>query len=379
LARDWPALVEKNSQVSEPRKSEMFGMVVRSHIPDAREAVIQAFTWRARDGAAVAESDGALLVEIAARADAEEAFHLLQFVEWSNHANLAWAIRILETLPIRELLAKPERDRLLPHLLTALLPYRRRPAPLPRSTIQFVLKQLISVPELDIDVQSREWSLLVKDYPREMFDLVRERIAYRASLPAATRYRPVPHGYPVAFDLSALAKETDYAAICDELWERVLKPVETQKLDWLKLFQAVVRMDAALWVPRMLTAIEAASSWEALRWLAQLLKFEGSLIIFRFPEITRAFLLRARALGGDELWQTIWAELYSACGPLVRSYSEGILNKQSDYVEAEAARAAEAHASDALLGPFYRWIVSNEQQQRLRIRMVAQAESAALD
>jgi hypothetical protein len=53
--------------------------------------------------------------------------------------------------------------------------------------------------------------------------------------------------------------------------------------------------------------------------------------------------------------------LYHGCGPQSRAYTNGILDKNLDFVEAEAIKAAEAHATDDFLGPFYRWIVEVEQ------------------
>ena len=72
-------------------------------------------------------------------------------------------------------------------------------------------------------------------------------------------------------------------------------------------------------------------------------------------------------------------ELYSGCGPQGRSYSNGILDKELDYVEVTAAKAAEAHATDELLGPFYRWIVEVEQKERLVHKMQAEAAMACPD
>jgi hypothetical protein len=85
------------------------------------------------------------------------------------------------------------------------------------------------------------------------------------------------------------------------------------------------------------------------------------------------------ALGGDQLSQQVRINLYWACRPQLRSYSNGILDKELDYVEAEAAKAAEAHASDEVLGPFYRWIVEVEQKERLMHKMQAEVAMVSLD
>jgi hypothetical protein len=241
------------------------------------------------------------------------------------------------------------------------------------------LKQLVSVEDLDLFEHSREWNALAEKYPREIYELVRERIAYATSGNAPDDYSPVPSGYRREFDLSAITREPDYPAICDELWSRISDPNAPGAYAWMRLFQAVVIEDSALWPARMLDAVAHAESEAALWWLAQLLRFEGSLIIFHFPEITRAFLTSARILGGGDLCQKMRVELHSGCGPQTRSYTNGILDKETDYVEAEAGRAAESHASDELIGPFYRWIVEVEQKERLMHKLHAHAEMASLD
>jgi hypothetical protein len=50
-----------------------------------------------------------------------------------------------------------------------------------------------------------------------------------------------------------------------------------------------------------------------------------------------------------------------------------------DYVEAEAARAAETQATDEFLGPFFRWIVEIEQKDRLLHKLHSEAAMAAMD
>ena len=75
----------------------------------------------------------------------------------------------------------------------------------------------------------------------------------------------------------------------------------------------------------------------------------------------------------------IRSNLYPGCGPQTRSYTNGTLDKGLDYIEAEAAKAAEIYAGDELLGPFYRWIVEIEQKNRLMNKMVADSQMAALD
>jgi len=94
------------------------------------------------------------------------------------------------------------------------------------------------------------------------------------------------------------------------------------------------------------------------------------------PEVARAYIERARQVGGDEGERRIKSSLYVGCGPHGKSYTGGVINKDDDYVEAEAAKAATAHANDSVLGPFYRWIVEIEQRDRENTRLRHESDMA---
>ncbi len=374
LAREWPSLIEKNNQIGDAQRTDLFRKAAKSQIAGASAAVVRVLSSRALENKAINPTERALLIEVAGRATAEEASYLLQLVKLSGEANLPWAFEILQTLPVGKV-----APHMLKQVLQALVPYRERNTHPPRDIVHHVLKQLVSVPNLDLYQHSREWDALTDEFPRAIYELIRKRIACAASAKTADGYIPVPVGFHRQLNLAKLAKEPDYRTICDDLWSRVSEQGGKQAYAWLRLFQAVVFEDSSLWPPRMRTALTNAGSKDRLLWLAKLLKFEGSLIIFRFPEVTRTFLRRALALGGNQFLQQLRIALYSACGPQSRSYSNGILDKELDYVEAEAAKAAEAHATDEVLGPFYRWIVEVEQKERLMHKMQADAAMGSLD
>jgi hypothetical protein len=73
----------------------------------------------------------------------------------------------------------------------------------------------------------------------------------------------------------------------------------------------------------MLAEIERADSWVRLKQLLDLLHFNGSLVAFRFPEITRAFLQRADEVGGANAAKRIQSALYGISGPATRGYTGG--------------------------------------------------------
>ena len=374
LASAWPALIETNRQIGDPQRMDLFRKAVRSRMTGAGAGVVRHMASQASEGTAFNDDEKALLLDIAAQAGAEEAFRLLQLVELSSDANLPWTFQILKALPIREI-----APRMMEQVFQALVPYRERKTIPPPSIVRHVLAQLVPAPDLDVFRHQREWDVLTEKYPREIYEFILARIAFATAGSAAGRYRPIPTGYRMRLRLPALAEEPDYPTICNDLWNRVSGPTDPEAYAWMRLFQAVVFENRVLWPPRMSSAITSSESEvDLLRWIT-FLQFDDSVIIFRFPEITRTFLSRAQELGGNQLLRRVRIELYSGCGPRARGYSNGILDRGQDYVEAEAGKAAESHATDELLGPFYRWIVEVEQKERLVHRMHADAAMGSLD
>ena len=235
--------------------------------------------------------------------------------------------------------------------------------------VRSVVMQLAQVPDLDMFEHPRDWDALAKAHPRAAFDLLMVRIDRAASDHLHGGYLAVPLGIEGRVSLPDLTKEPDYPEICQRLWERALKSDDPQYPYWVRLFQGTVLENTSFWLERIQQEVEAALSKERLHTLTGLIQFEGSLIIFRFPDLTRTFLKNARRLGGQKLYEEMRLNLYSGCGPRVREFTNGVLDKHFDYVEAEAAKAAEAHANDEELGPFYRWIVEIEQKNRLMNKM----------
>jgi len=183
----------------------------------------------------------------------------------------------------------------------------------------------------------------------------------------------VPQGYHNPFDLPRLKDDPEFSKICEGLWQKVES--ENVRYEWRSVFQAIVLNERSAWVPRILQAIVNADSIGHLSWLARLIEFDGSLIIFTEPEVTRTFLLRATELGGEEGFKEIRSALYASAGPKTRGYTGGELDKQDDYVESQASKAAAFHQSDTVLGTFYNWIKKAEQETKAwhRTRMAAEA------
>jgi hypothetical protein len=329
--------------------------------------------WRSRQHEAIGEVERTLLLEKTGKASPEEVICLLDFLELAGAVEFPWAFQILQRLPIGT-----PAPRILRQILETLVPSQERETQTPLAIVQGVLETLVCAPEIDLDEHRHEWDALVEQCPREIYQFVRARIAYAESGDAPDQYDPIPAGFKSRLRIPSLARERDFQAICDELWKKALDPEGKQRHAWVRLFQAVALAEPSVWLPRMQKCVANASSAEALSRLAQLVGFEGSLMIFCFPELTREFLARAQTWGGEAFNNLRW-NLYVGAGSQARSYSSGTWDEGFDYIEAEAAKAAKASAQDGILGPFYRWIVHREQQDRLMLKLRAEAEAASLD
>jgi hypothetical protein len=375
LAREVPLLAYENAALTDSERVSVLAKTARSSIPGAAASAVDFLAWRLRqDSYAPSTEEAGLLFELAAKPDADVGGKLLSLCASAGESALPLVCRILEALPVAEL-----PPRIAEGVWDVLVPYRKRATPLPKNLVAHFLQQLVAVPELDPHQHWEQFHSLTQTMPRALYTLVRNRVLHAATPQAPRNYVPLLAGYRFTLRLPGLVGEPDYAAICDDLWQRVLNRQEPHRHHWRELWQAVVLNDAGNWLPRLEREVQAAQSAEDLSELVRLLRFDGSVLIFRLPDLARAFLTRAQALGGDDLVSSVRADLWVGCGPMGRGYTDGVLDKEYDYVEAEAAKAAEVHASDPVLGPFYRWIARREQEDRLWNKARSAAQMAALD
>jgi hypothetical protein len=371
----WPALVAGKLQVGDTKRIELYRRGIQSPVPSVSSSVIRALTLQARQNEPLSESEQSMVLEKAANAKAsvEDATFLIHFVQCSGEAHFPLALRILESLPLQEV-----APRMLWQILDVLVPNPGRKLVMPQPIVRRVLLDLVDVPKLDFDRYGLKWDALIKTYPREIYELVCRRIAQANSREAPDDYHPVPTDFRSRFRIPGLASEQDFARICEDLWHKASCRREANVHWWVWLFQAVAFDGPPLWTSWMQRDIEVASSEEDLLWLASIIRFEGSLVVFRFPALTRALLSRAQAFGGKTA-EKMRSALYAASGPQVRLYNQGALDGRLDYVQAEAVKAAQAHAQDEVLGPFYRWVAEAEQSDRLMNKLRAEAAMASLD
>jgi hypothetical protein len=362
------ALIDENPAIEANDQIELLRSAARSSHEDLRAAVVGHLTWHA-DQRTLTEDEQSLLFECASDPTPCELKLLLEFVRWAQGPALDWAVQVISALPLERLAQEHAGE-----LLDALTPEGASPDQLPAPEfVAAVFSRLTAAPEIEAD----RFFEITRIYPRQALDFLLARLRFAET--AGERYRATPSALRLALDLRSLADEPDYPRLCEELWNRALDADQPRHRDWVWLFQSVVLHEHSGWPARMLAEIERADSQVRLRLLLNLMNFNGSLIAFRFPEITRAFLQRADEMGEANGAKRIQGALYAISGPATRGYTGAELDADYDYLEAEALKSAERHRDDPVLGPLYRWVVECEQKDRQWHRDAYTASMAELE
>ena len=375
LVTGWPLLVADNPVADQQQRLALFETAAGGPNTRAKDSMVEHVSWRLRSkDNPLLESEKVLTEKLAASADAGLTVRFLQLVHQADGTNREWAWSLLFLLPLCEV-ARQAPDR----LTDVLRKHRDEDALPPGHVVRHVLAQLVEAPRLDFHHGGETWSQLKREYAKEIYDLVVARIEREVTSRDIDGYDPIPDDWPSSFDLPELQRHPAYSVICDELWHRVTNPTEPKRYYWTQLFKAVVLQDASNWLSRLSELVQTCSSIEALEVLVGLIGFDGSLVIFRQPEFTRGVLQRAENLGGQAAQAELRSSLYITAGPQVRSSTNGKPDKGQDYVEAAAAKEAEAYADDPILGSFYRWIVEVEQRNRFAEMARHEANMARFD
>jgi hypothetical protein len=375
MRRAWPALALSRGQ------SEAEDDLLRRarHHPDGMIArgVVDYLERQAIQHGRLGASARALLEDMAADAtDAATLHALLWLVVALPPDETDWAFGLLRTLPLARLVEQGSADR----LLDALHPIRAPGKTPPSELVREVLAALVTVPDFGRGHLAYELAQLKRRYPRAYYDFIVARLHRAEASPADFRYVPLPRELNERFVLDGLETEPDFARICADLLVRALnESKQGERGAWTALFQGVAIAHPAHWLEKLLAEIGQCPDEAMLVALTHLIRFDGSLLIFTHPELTRAFLARAEELEGGEGRKKMESRLYALSGPRTRGYTNGMLDAGSDYLEAAALRAAEAHAEDAALGPFYRWIAAVERDDRELQKRLAESSMAALD
>ncbi len=357
LARAWPALIENSTRGTAP----LVALERRALAQPGTEAACAAITFlidRHDQEPALTAEERALVLEIASRAQGNEIQIFLRVLEFRGPNDESLTREIITRLPLD---ASPDADAAsVLRILAAHCAQDGSDAALVRT----LLGKLTALPEFDLSHDPDAWHLLTTQYPRELLDFLRARVEFEVSGHPPKEFRALSTFRQVWLDSAKLQTAADFEQLRADVWEKVIANDE-HSYRWLQLFQSFGLSDTAWLQARLLAEIDAATTIERLHWVTRFLAFRGSLMVLRQPDLTRRFLARARELAG---YEEIRAALYCATGPQTTSWTNGELKEEDDYVEAEALKAAELHANDPELHPFFRWIVECEQSQKRRER-----------
>ena len=370
----WPVLVMDNTAITPLGQIDIARGFVHSGIPDARPAFFRHWTLRRRDIEQPNLPLNELLIEAAREASDEEALHILYRFKLIESKAFPWAWTLFETLPLERLVLSQVDE-----VFDALHRGDDETIEAPIEVVARVVKALRDISTWDSVVNAGHVHWLTQRHPRLLFDILFERIKHAEEQAAEYYPEMLPGGFGFTLSFDNLSGESDFPAICDSLWERVLNLDQPRRYDWIKLFQAVVLSASSGWLPRLMWCVKQADTEKTLSGLADILRFDGSMIVINEPALTREFLLRAESLGGAKLALDMRTELYASAGPKSWSFTDGARDDGYGYLESEARKAAETHANDDVLGPFYRWITEREEKDRLHMRLSYEAESAEMD
>lgn len=357
LARAWPALIENSARGTEP----IVALERRALAQPGTEAACAGITFlidRIDPQPALTPEERALVLEIATRAQGNEIQTFLNVLEFRGLEDESLTREIITRLPIK---APQQADAV--SVLRILCMHCANDG---RDTalVHTLLDKLTAFPEFDLSNNPDAWHLLTTQYPLELLTFLRARVELEVSGLAPTGFRALSTFRQIWLDSTKLQTAADFEQIRADVWKRVIADDE-HSYCWLQLFQTFGLSDTAWLQARLLAEIDATTTIERLYWVTKLLAFRGSLMVLRQPLLTRRFLTRARELAG---YEEIRHALYRATGPQMTAWTEGELLEEDDYVEAEALKAAELHANDPVLHPFFRWIVECEQSQKRQHR-----------
>ena len=360
LARLWPCLIPPATR-GQPALSALLEKAAAASDSEASCAAIDYIVGSRRSEMQPVPEERRLALAMASRAGPSELGVFLRLLAIGLPEDHDFAWEIVARLPVNRY-----PDESLDAVLNA-VPELCRDIEAARESVGTLLSKLVRVREFDLDDRPEAAGLLLREYTQEMLRFLRARVEFQLSGDAPEKYEAMTFHRGIWLDAAKLSASPGFSDLREELWKKVAVHDEHSWL-WLKLFQSFGLDDTSWLMPRLDREIESARDVEHLRWITKFISFHGSLIALRQPGLTRNFLEKAAQLGGDEGSRSIRAALYCATGPRMWGWTNGNMNSEDDYLEAEALKAAEQHAEDPVLYPFFRWIVECEQEKKRRIQ-----------
>ncbi len=366
----WPLLLEDNEKVSIRKKSLLYENAIKCKQADLSISVVSHISRKIFNGYIPTAKEKSIIQSTTNQANYDQTVTLLQLIERSDKKLHLWNDKLLESLTFEKNLSSDNKQNIFKKIIDTLDPnLTRNKKPFKPSIITKLLNQFIQMDKIEVYENNSQFTEFCKNYPKEIYLWVIKRINFSQTNKSPQNYKPVPILLERRFDLGRLKEDKDYLSICKILWEKVMRSNKKVKDFWIELFQAVTIENTSFWLPRLLKAVESSKTHEKLKWLTKLIKFERSLIIFQYPELTRLFLIQSEKLGYENLMDEMQWELYFSCNPNSHTNTKSILNEKNSFLELTAIKATEKYHSDILLNPFYRWIADIEETERVSLKM----------
>ncbi len=359
LTRFWPCLLPPAT----PQDATALALQTAAALrPDSAAscAAIGSLIGQRDPASPPTEGQRDLVFEIAARAGLSEISTFLRLIEIDRPADLDLRWEIVSRLPFERY-----PDEALPLVLDTLPQLCADPAP-PGECIRALLAKFLHARQFELDLRPEAGELLSRVHAFETLRFLRARLELEISSTAPEGFRALPFMDEIHLDVSSMKQHPEFETLREDIWHHSTSGDSHSRV-WRRLFACFGTDDATWLLPRLEQKIDAAADIETLRSLTKLIKFDGSLFVFRNPHLTRRFLTRAEQVGDQDGRLDLRSALYLATGPQSWGWTNGKRDPESDYVQAEAIKSATTHSEDQVLYPFYCWIAECEQAQKDRL------------
>ena len=368
LFTHWPLLVSNNEEVGDAQFFELCKKAFLSEHIDLSIELIRHIFHRSCERK-LSDEFIDLLKNRAKSASAELTYYYLRSLASVVSEENAWQIDALESLPLEEHI----HDKYVSKALIDQLSLYAKKSSFSEKIISCILSRLVTL-EFKIEDYDGSWSHLFNGFPDELFQFFYARLKYAEHNEVTDKFKTLPSIRFFHPDVSLLKQHPDYKKWVADVWKNAIGKETQRKKEWKNLLQLITRDDFSEFIPELIKEIQTAESEARLVTLSDIVLFEGSLVIFRFPELTEAILRRAEELGGNSLKGKLEFRLTFYSRPHSYETTKGVLDKDCDYVEAEAVRAANANKKNSLLYRFYSNIVKEEVDRRKRDKALSEAE-----
>lgn len=210
---------------------------------------------------------------------------------------------------------------------------------------------------------------------RMVFKFLKKRVERFESMgPRAedSSFRPLFYTLERRIFLPHLSEEPDFPEIAADLLNHMRKPDGPAAVYWELLFQAVI-LPHEVGCKLLQTWIQDTDEFPDLRRIVGLIHYQGSTMIFRYPDLIRALLEKIGKLPRKDR-KLLEARLHRSAD--ARSYSNGEMDAEHGYFLAEAEKAVAKHANDPVLRPFYEAVIAEEKRDRELFRQHYRNEPA---